>query len=280
MAVLSALVLILEGTPAAGQTVVGTEPKTAQQQSEDQDVINPDRPGIADGSTVIGKGRVQLETGFQQEFRHADNAPDRTRFVPTLLRVGLSTRWEARFESNTFTQTATVDPEGVKNGTSGLAPVSLGVKFHMQDSAGLRHPSLGIIFRAFPASGTKSFHTPTATADLRLAADWDLTPKISLNPNAGVAFYDDDQNRRFAAGLVALTVNYFNQEKTINPFLDFGLQAPEASAAGSSFIVDAGIAYLPGRNVQVDFSVGDGPHGRTPPHRFISVGLSLRFHAS
>ncbi|EWS56569.1 hypothetical protein X551_00563 [Methylibium sp. T29] len=29
------------------------------------DTINPDRPGLADGSNVVGAGRVQVETGLQ-----------------------------------------------------------------------------------------------------------------------------------------------------------------------------------------------------------------------
>lgn len=259
---------------ATAQTPLPKTPTTLH------DVINPDRPGIADGSAVIGRGRVQLEVGLQQEFRSLDSGADHSHFVPTLLRVGLSSRWEARFESNTFTQTRGADPEGDAITTSGFAPVSFGIKFQMQDSAGPRHPSVGTILRVFPASGTAGFQTDRVTADLRLAADWDLTPRISLNPNAGLAVYEDDENRRFAAGLFALTLNYFNHAKTMNPFVDVGIQKPETSAAGSSIIVDGGFAYLPGRNVQIDVSAGVGSRGRTPPRRFFSLGLSIRFRAA
>src|SRR5690242_4019945 len=48
--------------------------KPKAQQEEQEDVINADRPGIADGSTVIGRAksgraRFQIETGIQAEFR-------------------------------------------------------------------------------------------------------------------------------------------------------------------------------------------------------------------
>ena len=37
--------------------------------AEDVDYINPDRPGLTDGSNVVGAGYFQIETGMQQEFR-------------------------------------------------------------------------------------------------------------------------------------------------------------------------------------------------------------------
>lgn len=279
VAVVALAVIMLGQAPLVAQAPVATQTKTVRQHTAEEDLINPDRPGIADGSTVIGRGRFQVETGFQQEFRREGASTERTRFLPTLLRVGLSSRWEARIETNTFTQAEVTVQDGGPNRSSGLAPVSFGVKYHIQDSVGLRQPSLGTILRVFPASGTNSFHTDQAAGDLRLAADWDLTPRLSLNPNAGLGFFEGDRNGRFVAGLFALTLNYFNTAKTINPFVDVGVQAPEESAGGSSFIFDGGIAYLPSRNVQIDVSAGAGPHGRTPPNRFLSIGLSVRFRA-
>ena len=271
--VVLAIAFVSAVVPSAhGQTV--TSPTQAGTVQSD-DLINPDRPGIADGSSVIGRGRFQLETGLQYEFRNSGGDDERTVFIPTLFRVGLADRLEARFEGNTFTTTDS-GPDRVV----AVAPVSFGMKFQIQDSAGVRHPSLGAIVRIFPASGSGSLHTNRLTGDVRLAADWDLTSRVSINPNAGLAFYEDDADGRFLAGLFATTLNYFNATKTINPFLDVGLQAPEGSQAGTAVILDGGLAYLPGRNVQVDVSAGTGVHGRTPPQLFFSIGVSLRFHAS
>jgi len=37
------------------------------------------------------------------------------------------------------------------------------------------------------------------------------------------------------------------------------------------------VAYIVGRNVQLDVSVGTGVNGQTPPHPFVSLGVSFRF---
>lgn len=69
------------------------------------DTIHPDRPGLADGSNVVGAGRVQVETGLQRD----DRSSNGTRFR-TLLRVRLTDKVEFRVESNTYTRVTQTDP--------------------------------------------------------------------------------------------------------------------------------------------------------------------------
>ena len=42
-------------------------------------------------------------------------------------------------------------------------------------------------------------------------------------------------------------------------------------------IYDAGVAYIVGHDIQLDLSVGTGAAGLTPPHPFVSAGISKRF---
>jgi hypothetical protein len=264
---------------AAPAQAPAAPPQSGPQEAAPPDLINPDRPGIADGSQVIGPKRFQIETGYQNEFRKDAGSTERRIFVPTLLRFGISSRWEGRIEGNTYTFTRTTGP-GVPGAaeTDGFSPLSFGFKYHFQDQTAIgKRPSLGTIFRLFPASGSGAFTANHVTADLRLAADWDFTPTLSLNPNIGLGLYEDDQGRAFWTGLLAVTLNAYNRDKTINPFLDFGLQAPEERDGKSALILDAGVAFLVGRNVQLDLSAGTGIEGRTPPHPFLAGGVSVRF---
>lgn len=125
--------------------------------------------------------------------------------------------------------------------------------------------------------GTGDFRAHHVTGDVRLAADWDFSkkPKLSLNPNVGAGRYEDNQGHTFTAGLVAVTLNYLPTSK-LNPFIDMGLQAPEEREGNSAVILDTGVAYIVGHNVQLDASIGSGAHGAKPPHPFISLGMSFR----
>ncbi|HEX6718827.1 MAG TPA: transporter, partial [Pyrinomonadaceae bacterium] len=234
---------------AATLVIFFSIPAIAQSQSADEpDLINADRPGIADGSTVVGTGTFQIESGIQEEFRRSGNDREHTFFVPTLLRFGVDSRWEVRIEGNTFTRVTTIDSANTH--TSGFAPVSLGLKYHIYDSNSDHQFSLGTIVRVFPEWGSKEFRTQHTTGDIRLAADWDLSSKLSLNPNVGVGWYEDDQGREFTAGLFAMTLNYLPSKK-LNPFVDLGVQSPEEKNGHTGAILDGGVAYIIGRNLQI-----------------------------
>ena len=232
------------------------------------DLIDADRPGLADASTVVGKGWLQVETGFQWEEHPGQTAA----FFPTLFRIGLADRFEARFEGNTF---VTVSAEDQRQ--SGLAPASIGFEWLVSRRSG-RRPGLGIIGRVSPAWGTGDFVSRHVTSDARLAADWDFADHWSLNPNVGVAAYEADAGD-FVAGLLALTLAFAPRDG-VSWFVDSGVQMPEAEGGTTSVVVDGGVAYICGRNWQVDLSAGTRVHGETAPHPFVAIGLAYRHKSS
>lgn len=254
-----------------GGLVFSSAPAVADPSNE---YINPDRPGIADGSTTVGLGHFQIETAFQREFRKGGN--DRTTFIPTLLRYGFSKNWEVRVEGNTYTWNKHVDPEQVTTRSHGMAPTSIGLKYNFLDAVGTKQPSVGAIVRVFPRSGSGDFRSTRTTGDFRLAADWNFAEKWSLNPNVGVGIYEDGSARKYTAGLAAMTLNY-NASKIVNFFLDTGIQTPEEKAGKTSIIVDAGGAYIIGHDIQLDLSAGTAIAGVTGPHPFVAAGFSKRF---
>jgi hypothetical protein len=256
---------------AFGCTAVSSIPALA---GPDDDYINPDRPGIADGSTTVGRGHFQIETAFQREFR--EGGDDRTTFIPTLLRYGFADKWEVRVESNTYTWEKQVDPGQGNTYSHGFAPTSIGLKYNFVDAVGSKQPSVGAIVRVFPPSGSGDFRNTHTTGDFRLAADWNFADKWSLNPNVGVGEYQDKESRTYTAGLFAATLN-FDPSKVLNFFVDAGIQTPEEKNGRTSMIVDAGGAFIIGHDIQLDLSVGTGVAGSTPPYPFISAGFSKRF---
>jgi hypothetical protein len=224
------------------------------------DVINADRPGIADGSATLHRGMFQIETGIERD----DAGSERTLSTPTLLRYGVTDAVELRIEGAGFQRVTT--PQSSENA---WAPLSAGLKVHFRDA-----PSLGLITRVFVPSGSGASRTKNVTGDIRFAADFNLGDHWSLNPNVGVAFEEDD--RRFTAALAALTVQY-NISETSGVFIDGAVQTPEERGGTSALMLDTGAALIVGRNTQFDVSVGWGAHGNTTPNVFWSAGVSRRF---
>jgi hypothetical protein len=238
--------------------------------------LQPDRPGIADGSTVVGPGAFQVEAGVQGQDTRDRHGSDHALFTPLLLRYGLSRQWEARFETNGFSHDWASSVAGVSR-ASGFAPVSIGAKYHFQDAPeGSRKPSLGTIVRVFPASGSDGFRSRHVTGDWRLSADTDLGHRLSLNPNLGAALYEDGTGRTFGAALAAATLTYA-VGKRVQVFVDSGAQAPEVRAGHSAVLFDGGAMYLVNRDTQLDVAAGRGIRGRTSPDVFWTAGISRRF---
>jgi hypothetical protein len=240
--------------------ILSAVPVTAQT----PDPISADRPGIADSSSVVGRGRLQIEMGAQWEKRRSEFST----FFPTLFRAGLTSRLEARVEGDTYTTIADVDQH-----ESGLTPISLGFKALLKRSSDAA-PAVGVIASVTPAWGTGAFAAEKASADARLVVDWNLSEHWSLNPNAGLA-WTEGTSGAFMPGLLALTLSY-QPRPGIEWFIDGAAELPEAEDGTASIVVDAGIAYIPRQRCQLDISAGTRAHGRTGPKPFISVGFSIR----
>ena len=189
-------------------------------------------------------------------------------FLPTLFRVGLTKRLEARLEGDTYTTIADRDLH-----EQGLTPFSLGVKALLTppDSDG---PSAAVIASFTPAWGTGAFASETASADARLVVDIDLSEHWSLNPNAGFAWSDGELGA-FIPALLAVTLSY-SSKPGVQWFIDSAAEIPEAEQGTASVVIDGGVAYVPRANWQFDVSAGTRVHGDTGPNPFISVGVSLR----
>jgi hypothetical protein len=249
-------------------SMLGVADSHAQQAD---DAIQSDRPGFADSSEVVGPGRMQIETGLQREASRAGDDPERKTFLPTLLRAGIGERLEGRLESDLHAWMR--GPGG--GSTEAYAPFSLGFKYRFLDAAGSR-PSLGAIVRVSPPSGSDALRTRHTTGDVRLAADWELSDRWSLNPNLGLAIDEDDAGQRFSARSIAATLAY-RPVRRLELFGDFAAQSPEEKGGRTGAVCDAGAAYLVSPDVQVDASIGRRCAGSTAARGFLAVGLSVRF---
>ena len=274
-----ALAVVLLSLTALGIATPPLHAQTTTQRSTTDssrcDPIDADRPGIADGSHVVGAGRLQLETGYAQE-RHVDSGTwSRLSLLPALLRIGLTSRVEARLESNTFTREHVSSPADAVSTGTGLSPLFLGAKVVLYESGGDSALSVATIVRVAPPSGTEEFRSSHVTGDVRIVADWDFTPTLSLNPNLGWAQYEGDDGTRYGTALGALTLSWQPSERW-NPFVDVAWQSREEFGGTWTMIADAGVSYLVGCDLALDLSAGQNLHGVSAPKPFVAAGISVR----
>jgi hypothetical protein len=210
---------------------------------QEPDLINPDRPGLADGSATVRRGSWQIELGLQRD----EQEGERLLSTPLLLRFGVLDNLELRVETDGYSS---------GDDASGFAPIGVGFKYRFADN-------YGVIVGVSPPSGTSDFESEDTSGDVRLAADYAYGDKWAFNPNVGLAFEEDSTSL-----LAALTVQY-NVSETLNVFVDAG-------SSGSSVMLDGGVAWVLAPDTQLDAAIGWGAHGDVPDG-FVAVGWSRRF---
>ena len=259
-----------------------TTTQSATADTSQCDLIDADRPGLADGSHVIGAGQVQLETGYQQE-RHRDgDVPSRLSSVPTLLRFGLTPSVEARIESSTYAHQHFSPDGGTASTSNGFTPIFFGAKIVLYDPQQRGPLQVATIVRVAPPSGSDDFKSDRTAGDVRLVADWQFAPTLSLNPNVGYGGYQGSDGSLVNTALAALTLSWQPTPRW-NPFVDVAYASREDAGGTWAMIADAGVAYILGCNLQLDLSVGQSLHGVTQPKPFVAAGVSVRadlFHRS
>ena len=246
------------------------------QAQEKEGQIVSDRPDLVETSEVVGKGRVQLETGMLVERERSADERERTYSTPTLLRIGLNDSVELRLESEGRTIRHTRDKtSGERSTVAGYADTSLGVSWHVLDGSG-RQPSMAVLVDAELPTGSKLLRGRGARPSLRVVGEWDLPNDLQLGMMPGVAVdHDEDSGRRYTYGLFGVVLEKAFGER-LHGFAEVALpQIARAEHGGTQARFDVGAAWFLSKDCQLDTMFSRGLNHRTPYAGF-TVGLSIR----
>lgn len=241
----------------------------------DDDTIVTDRPGVAESSKVVGKGRLQLETSVAWERQRDDDLHSRTLSTPSLLRIGLGDTLELRIETDGRTIEHDADPASGAHATqAGWADTELGVKWHVADQQG-NLPSLGWLLHAALPSGSHDFKGHGVRPSLRLSAEWALPGDYALGLMPGIGSDSDDNGSRYGYGIFAANLGKDFGEHA-HGFVELAApQIARGSHGGTQLLFDTGMSYTLNKDCQLDLAVTHGLNRRTPDLG-LAFGLSLR----
>lgn len=242
----------------------------------DDEAMATDRPDFVESSDVVGKGRVQVETSLAWERERQGGMKARLSSTPTLLRVGVSDTWELRLETDGRLRLRS-EAAGVSSRERGWSDLSFGVKWHHRDGdeeAGT--PGLGWLLHLDADTGSGAFRGQGVRPSLRMVAEWEFAGGWSLGVMPGLFRDRDESGRRFTAGILAAVLGKSLNERT-RVFVELsGEQLAAARHGGHVATLDAGVAYLLTRDLQLDAAVSRGLSRNAPDFAW-TVGLSARF---
>jgi hypothetical protein len=224
-----------------------------------QPVINTDRPDQSDGSHIVEKNHVQIETGLQ--FSKLDEITKGFDNV-TLLRYGVTKRFEVRF----LNQYSTVSDSGTARG---LQPFTISFKNLLWWQHGLLPKVTIVSYLRLPVTLSKSYPADHFGYTITLAARHELNAKLKLYSNFGVT---QDQGTTAISYLEAEELNY-NVTDKLSVFAEYyGNYAAHTPASNG---MDIGLVYAIKNNFAVDLALGS-PTLMLSLARFISIGMSVR----
>lgn len=223
-----------------------------------------DRPDFTESAAVVG--RLQLETGYTYEDA---GTSDVHTVGELLLRVPAARRLELRIGVPSWSWMDAGDPPDLGpgaelpgEGPSGITDASLGVKVGLRepgpDGGG---PAVALLAGTTVPTGGDVGSDGLHPGGL-LAADADLSERVSLGANAGVASAEEG-GIRYAelSGSLALGVGL---TEAVGLYLEGYGFVPTGDGPGSSSVVDGGLTWLAGPDLQLDVRVGTGLSGPSP----------------
>ncbi|RZL09034.1 MAG: transporter [Rubrivivax sp.] len=243
-----------------------------------EDGISTDRPDFVESSSVVGKGRFQLETGFGVERNKADGVKDRFTSTPTLLRFGLGDTWELRLETDGYSRLRSEDRNtGVTTRERGANDVALGIKWHTSDGDQATHqPSTAWLFHADLDTGSAPFRGDGVRPSVRFVAEWDLPNDWSVGVMPGVFVEKNADGDRYTGGIAAITFGKGWTDQFGTYFEIAGQQLASKKNGGNVVTYDMGATYALTQDLQVDAGFSWGLNRNTPDFAW-GVGVSVRF---
>jgi hypothetical protein len=229
--------------------------------SQDKPPIQPDRPGFSDGTGIVGKRTLEVETGKSSSF---DSGHPTLSWGDAVLRYGLGGNLELRIVGITYLM--------VPGGAKGWGDPGFGFKYRLVP-AGKGRPDVSFI-------GLTT--VPVGASDVR-DNEWNPTIKLAWNlPTGDDAVYGNLVWSRVGSGAErfgqsAMSLGYghaFNDRDGVGLevwWIDHtSLDGPGAGFAGISF------THLLNPNIQLDIELQTGLDQHKDGYLF-STGIAVRF---
>ncbi len=166
--------------------------------------IAPDRPGLGDGSGIVGRGVWQIETGWSFESERQDGTVLHELALPlALFRMGVTDRFELRVGADGLLSDTNSSPGSRR--MSGRSDVEVGAKLKLLESArtGFELSVLPIVSLPIGSSAfTSGGYDPT----VEMAWAQSLPRGFSLSGNVTAASVSEDDHR-FTQHILTVSVD-------------------------------------------------------------------------
>lgn len=209
-----------------------------------------DRPGFADSPVLLGRGRIQVESGFTSEHEGRDAELTATSTVPQVeLHAGISPRLEVSLAWDGLVSTAAT--ESVSGGdarTTGWADVRLGAKLGLVNRPNVDAALIG--YADLPV-GSGSVSSGYADPLARFTWGVSLSDRLGLSGTVDLGAAQDDDGRVRATPAASASLGT-TVVRTLNGFAGIVAQSPPGSSRPDMWSIEGGFMLPLHARTQID----------------------------
>ncbi|MBL8826495.1 MAG: transporter [Planctomycetaceae bacterium] len=265
--------------PTGPKTLLAWQNAESEEEEGEPDVVEriiTDRPHIAEAASLVGLGRVQVETGYTFFLDHSGGSQVQTHSFPEpLFRIGLFREWfEFRLQYNYLIESTTgAAGSGLRRGSDDLY---VGAKIALAEQSGML-PEFTIFPQMRVPVGHQAYSANAVLPGMNFAYAWMVTDKLEIEANTQVNKRRDDGIDHFYTEILQ-TVNFeYDLHEKVMVFNEFVLFSPVgAELANVEWYIHPGLHYFIMPNLQVDFHAGLGLNAAADDF-FGGSGLSWRW---
>ncbi|MCZ2340704.1 MAG: transporter, partial [Bacteroidales bacterium] len=266
-------------TWAGGQEkVMESPPKSPTTRPEAEEPLATDRPDFTEASSTVGRGRVQLESGYTFVRDRLGGVTMTSHSYPeVLLRAGLLADWfEFRIGQN-FGNVRANTSNGVFS-PGGAEDLYLGTKLALAEQHGL-FPETALIIQSQIPTGHRDFTSGRVLPGLNLLCGWDvIEDRLSVGGSFQANRVIDENKQGYVECAQSFTIGYGLTEK-LGAYTEwFAFYPVGATAPGvvPQHYFNSGVVYRVTPNFQLDFRAGVGLN-RAADDFFTGTGFAIRY---
>ena len=237
--------------------------------------IVTDRPDFTEASSTVGKGRVQLETGYTYVRDRSDGVLRAAHSYPeALLRVGLFADWfEVRVGQNLGSERA-----GADGFATGFDDLYVGAKLGLTEQAGVL-PEAAVVLQATVPTGSGSRTNGRVLPGVNLLFGWDvIEDAITCGGSVQGLSTVDDNRHTYLTLAQSFTVGYTLTER-VGAYTEWFAFYPSGATSpgiGPEHYFNGGFTFRPVPHIQFDVRAGVGLNRRADDF-FAGSGVSVRY---
>lgn len=233
--------------------------------AEDGYPIVVDRPSFTDATSIMPKGRFQLEGGYT--FLKINKSETQT-IGELLLRIPLQDNLELRLFNVGY---ASANVAG--GGGTGLVDPSVGLRYRIKSGVPGKSQDIALVAQTTIAAGSSDWRVKRSQPTVKVAGYYQIDPMNGIGWNV---VYSDlgTKGSRFAQWALSGCWSRVVNTKT-GAFLEVYRVMPTGKRGPEATFSDAGLTYLINKATQVDFRFGTGFNQKRDGW-FLGAGIAIR----